>query len=88
MHTVADVDGTTREGDAWAPATTVRATRQQLREAVKPAKAAGRPKHYIFAYRPPTKAFNLKLSFAKSRVNRDEIISALEAILQELRADT
>ncbi len=64
------------------------ATRQQLREAVKPAKAAGRPKHYIFAYRPPTKAFNLKLSFAKSRVNRDEIISALEAILQELRADT
>jgi ParB family transcriptional regulator, chromosome partitioning protein len=60
------------------------ATRQQLREAVaKP--RAGRPKHYVFAYRPPTKAFNLKLRFAKSRVNRDEIIGALEAIIRDLR---
>jgi len=59
------------------------ATRQQLREAVK--SKTGRPRHYVFAYRPPTKAFNLKLSFAKSRVNRDEIIDALEAILRELR---
>ena len=39
----------------------------------------------IFAYRPPTKAFNLKLSFAKTRASRDEIIDALEAILKELR---
>jgi len=59
-------------------------TRQQLRdEAAKP--KAGRPKHYVFAYRPPTKAFNLKLSFSKSRATRDEVIDALEAILQELR---
>jgi ParB family chromosome partitioning protein len=61
------------------------ATRQQLREAVAKPKA-GRPKHYVFAFRPPTKQFNLKLSFNKSRVNRDEIIDALEAILKELRA--
>ena len=60
------------------------ATRQQLREAAAKPKA-GRPKHYVFAFRPPTKAFNLKLSFAKSRVNRDEIIDALEGILRELR---
>jgi ParB family transcriptional regulator, chromosome partitioning protein len=60
------------------------ATRQQLREAAAKPKA-GRPKHYIFAYRPPTKAFNLKLNFAKSRVSRDEIIEALEAILRDLR---
>ncbi len=60
------------------------ATRQQLREQAKP-KAPGRPKHYVFAFRPPTKAYNLKLSFSKSRVNRDEIIDALEAILKELR---
>src|SRR5437763_8900991 len=59
-------------------------TRQQLREAVARPKA-GRPKQYIFAYRPPTKAFNLKLSFAKSRVSRDEVIDALEAILKDLR---
>jgi ParB family transcriptional regulator, chromosome partitioning protein len=60
------------------------ATRQQLRDAaVKP--RAGRPKHYIFAFRPPTKQFNLKLSFARSRVTRDEVIDALEQILRELR---
>ncbi len=60
------------------------ATRQQLREATARPKA-GRPKHYVFAYRPPTKAFNLKLRFAKGRVNREEIIEALEAILHDLR---
>lgn len=59
-------------------------TRQQLREATAKPKA-GRPKHYVFAYRPPTKAFNLKLSFAKSRASRDEVIDALEAIIKELR---
>lgn len=61
------------------------ATRQQLREATAKPKP-GRPKHYVFAYRPPTKLFNLKLSFSKQRVQRDEIISALEAILEDLRS--
>jgi ParB family transcriptional regulator, chromosome partitioning protein len=60
------------------------ATRQQLREAAARPKA-GRPKHYVFAFRPPTKAFNLKLSFNKSRASREEIIDALEAIIQDLR---
>ena len=60
------------------------ATRQQLRDAVAKPKA-GRPKHYIFAYRPPTKAFNLKISFAKSRATRDEVIDALEAIIRDLK---
>jgi len=61
------------------------ATRQQLRDAAaKP--QAGRPKHYVFAFKAPTKAFNLKLSFNKSRASRDEIIDALEAILKDLRA--
>jgi ParB family chromosome partitioning protein len=59
-------------------------TRQQLRDATARPKA-GRPKHYVFAYRAPTKTFNLKLSFNKSRVNRDEVIEALEGILRELR---
>lgn len=63
------------------------ATRQQIREAAAKATGRpGRPKHYVFAYRPPTKAFNLKLSFTKSRVDRAEVISALEAILKELRS--
>src|SRR5207248_5912256 len=60
------------------------ATRQQLREAVARPRA-GRPKHFVFAYRPPTKAFNLKLNFARSRVTKDEVIDALESILRDLR---
>ena len=60
------------------------ATRQQVRDAgAKP--KAGRPKHFMFAFKPPTKQFNLKLSFARSRVSRDEVIEALEQILRELR---
>lgn len=60
------------------------ATRQQLREqAARP--KPGRPKHYVFAFRPPTKAFNLKLSFNKARASRDEIIDALEGIIRDLR---
>jgi len=59
-------------------------TRQQLRdEAARP--KAGRPKHYVFAFKPSSKLFNLKLSFTKARVSRDEIIDALEAILEDLR---
>lgn len=62
------------------------ATRQQVREATAKVKGkAGRPKHFVFAYRPPTKLFNLKLSFTKHRVDRDEVIHALEAILEDLR---
>ena len=60
------------------------ATRQQLREASAKARP-GRPKHYVFAYRPASRQFNLKLSFGKARVQREEIIDALEAILRELR---
>ena len=60
------------------------ATREQVRQAVAKPKA-GRPRHYTFAYRPPSKLFRLKLSFTKSRVGRDEVIDALEAILRDLR---
>jgi ParB family transcriptional regulator, chromosome partitioning protein len=60
------------------------ATRQQLREATAKAKP-GRPRPYVFAYRAPTKQFRMKLSFSKSRVDRDEIIHALEAVVRELR---
>src|SRR4051812_17318100 len=60
------------------------ATRQQLREAVARPRA-GRPKHYVFAFKAPSKAFHLKLSFNKSRASREEIVDALEAILRDLK---
>ena len=63
------------------------ATREAIRkdkDAAKP--KAGRPKHYTFSYKAPTKAFRLQLRFTKSRVDRDEVIEALQAIIKELRA--
>jgi ParB family chromosome partitioning protein len=60
-------------------------TREALRkETAKP--KPGRPKAYVYAYRPPTKAFSLRLSFAKARVDRDEIIEVLQAIIRDLRS--
>ena len=60
------------------------ATREEVRkETAKP--KPGRPKAYVFSYKAPSKAFKLQLRFTKSRVERDEVISALEAIIQELR---
>jgi ParB family chromosome partitioning protein len=60
------------------------ATREDVRkETVKP--KAGRPKAYVFSYKAPTKAFKLQLRFTKSRVDRDEVIAALEGIIEELR---
>jgi ParB family chromosome partitioning protein len=60
------------------------ATRETVRkETAKP--KAGRPKAFVFSYKAPTKAFKLQLRFTKSRVEREEVIRALEDILEELR---
>ncbi len=59
-------------------------TREQAR-AVTAKKKPGRPKSFTFTYAPPTKTFNLNLKFRKSRVNRDEIITALMEIIDELK---
>jgi ParB family transcriptional regulator, chromosome partitioning protein len=61
------------------------ATRQEVRNETAKGKT-GRPRPYVFAFRAPTKAFNLRLSFKKSKVDRVEIIEALENIIKELRA--
>jgi ParB family chromosome partitioning protein len=46
----------------------------------------GRPKAFVFNYRPTSKAFKLQLRFSKGQVARDEIIRTLESILSELRS--
>jgi ParB family transcriptional regulator, chromosome partitioning protein len=61
------------------------ATREAVRkETARP--KAGRPKAYVFSYKAPTKAFRLQLRFSKARVDRDEVIEALQAIIKELRS--
>jgi ParB family chromosome partitioning protein len=60
-------------------------TREAVRkETAKP--KPGRPKAFVYTYRAPTKAFNLQLRFAKSRVDRDEVIEALQQIIKDLRS--
>ena len=60
------------------------ATRAEVRHDLAKPKP-GRPKAYVFNYRPENKAFNLKLKFRKGNVPRHEVIEVLEAILDELR---
>lgn len=60
-------------------------TRETVRkETARP--KPGRPKAYVFSYKAPGKAFRLQLRFSKARVERDEVIEALQAIIQELKA--
>jgi ParB family transcriptional regulator, chromosome partitioning protein len=59
-------------------------TRDDVRKATAKPKR-GRPKAFVFSYRPESKAFKLKLSFAKSKAEREDVIAALESILKELR---
>lgn len=60
------------------------ATRDQIRKDTRKP-GPGRPKAYVFAFRPENKAFRLRLQFNKRNASRDEIIDALEAIIDELR---
>jgi ParB family chromosome partitioning protein len=61
------------------------ATREAVRkETARP--KPGRPKAYVFSYKAPTKAFKLHMRFTKSRVDRDEVIAALQEIIKELRS--
>jgi ParB family chromosome partitioning protein len=63
------------------------ATREAVRREKETAKPkAGRPKHYTFSYKAPSKAFRLQLRFTKARVDRDEVIEALQAIIKELKS--
>lgn len=62
------------------------ATRQQLRsEKAKVRPKAGRPRHFVFAWRAPQRTFDVKLRFKKAEVERAEVIAALESLLSELR---
>jgi len=59
-------------------------TREKARKVASKPKM-GRPKAFIFSYRPPTKAFNLSLKFTRSDVDKTEVIATLEGIIAELR---
>jgi ParB family chromosome partitioning protein len=63
-----------------------RVTREDARKIAKgKSKAAkGRPRHYVFRYQPREKSFALSLQFRKSDVPREEIVRALQSIIEDL----
>ena len=63
------------------------ATRDNARRLAKQAKtkgAKGRARPYVFRYQPKEKSFSLALQFRKSDVPRDEIVRALQSIIEDL----
>ena len=62
-----------------------RAPREQLLGIRNEKPKAGRPKSFVFAFKPATKAFSLRLQFNKRNASKDEVISALEEIIRELK---
>jgi len=64
------------------------ATRVEARRMVRKADARrgrGRPRHYVFHYKPQGSGFSLSLQFKRAQVEREEIIRTLEDILDSLR---
>jgi ParB family transcriptional regulator, chromosome partitioning protein len=64
-------------------------TREEARRITQQQKAKGtrgRPRHYVFSYQPRDKTFSLSLQFRKAQVPRDEVVRALQAIIDELTA--
>ena len=45
----------------------------------------GRPRHYVFQFKPRGGPFSLALQFKRADVDRREVIEALEAVLRSLR---
>lgn len=65
-------------------------TRQAARELTKDpkSKAKGRPRNFVFKYQPKEKSFSLALQFRKADVPKDEVIRALQRIIQELQSQS
>jgi ParB family chromosome partitioning protein len=59
-------------------------SRDELRK--KPAKAAGRPKHFTYRFKDKSLPFTLNLAFRKAKVEKGEIIDALRELLKRLEA--
>jgi ParB family chromosome partitioning protein len=63
-------------------------TREQARRIAKEVKpkgaGRGRPRHFVFRYQPREKTFNLSLQFRKADVPREDVIRALQGIIDEL----
>ena len=63
-------------------------SRADLRKEIKRTKKKprrGRPKSYVFKFHAPDKRYQMALTFKQSEVDQDDLIGALEQILEELK---
>jgi len=74
---VAFVEKLTRDGGV------TRAKARQVSAASKGRSLKAKP--FIYRFSAPSKAFNMRLTFRKSRVPRNELIETLEGIIRDLR---
>ena len=61
-------------------------TREDLRDQKKGEPAGKGKGHFHFVYNPKDAPYKLAISFDKARVNKDELIGALRAILKQLES--
>ena len=61
--------------------------RKRMRGGRKKSSGSRRRKPYTFKFRAPDKRYNLSLTFRQSEVDPEDLIQALEEILQELREE-
>jgi ParB family chromosome partitioning protein len=65
-------------------------TREEARRIAQQQKSKttrGRPRNFVFKYQPREKTFSLSLQFRKVHVPRDEVVRALQTIIDELLKD-
>jgi ParB family chromosome partitioning protein len=62
-------------------------TREEARRFGQDEGRRTKPEHYVFRFRPEDKSFRFSMSFARSEVARDELIVALQQVLEELRRE-
>ncbi len=66
---------------------TTRAEARRLTREPSTARGKGRPRHFVFKYQPKGERFALSLRFKKAQVPHEEIIGALESILERLKSE-
>jgi ParB family chromosome partitioning protein len=59
-------------------------TRDDLRKMKDEKKGPGRPKGFVFHFRPPDNKFTLNLKFKRSEVSKNEIIETLRDLIDNL----
>jgi hypothetical protein len=64
--------------------TSTRQAARRLAKDVKGKPGRGRPRHYVFRYMPADKTYAVAVRFKKSQVPREELVSALQAIIEDL----